>query len=180
MRSAWMAWVVILVVPVAAEGQDHADHSRHAGETGRQIKALSDDRVADLLAGEGAGYALAAELNQYPGPRHVLDLGMELSLGHDQRERISRIYEEMNERARELGNRLVEAERDLDLLFRDRSATEQGVKVLVSKIGELGAELRYVHLEAHLRTTELLTHDQIRDYDEARGYSHGAHGPHGS
>ena len=39
-----------------------------AGLTDRPIKALAPERVEELLAGRGAGYALAAELNHYPGP----------------------------------------------------------------------------------------------------------------
>jgi len=46
----------------------------YAGFQERAIRALSPERIADLLAGRGAGYALAAELNHYPGPTHVLEL----------------------------------------------------------------------------------------------------------
>jgi hypothetical protein len=46
----------------------------YAGHQERPIKALAPEEVAGLLGGEGMGYALAAELNHYPGPRHVLDL----------------------------------------------------------------------------------------------------------
>ena len=36
--------------------------------------------VADLKAGRGMGLALAAELNGYPGPSHVLELADKLKL----------------------------------------------------------------------------------------------------
>ena len=44
----------------------------------RSIKALSDQQIADLGAGRGMGLALAAELNGYPGPSHVLELADKL------------------------------------------------------------------------------------------------------
>jgi hypothetical protein len=44
----------------------------------RPIKALSAEQIADLKAGQGLSLALAAELNGYPGPRHVLELGKQL------------------------------------------------------------------------------------------------------
>ena len=45
----------------------------YSGQQGRMIKALSSKEVQGLLQGKGMGMAKAAELNQYPGPRHVLD-----------------------------------------------------------------------------------------------------------
>lgn len=170
MRTLWLMALAGLILPVPGLAQDHEHHQHHA-ERGPQ--ALTDERVEGLLAGEGLGYALPAELNSHPGPRHVLDLEDELDLSQEQVEAVTRIFEEMNERARELGARLVEAEGDLDDLFRGGSAEAGEVEALVHSIGQLEAELRYAHLEAHLRTTELLTDEQIRRYDEERGHGHG-------
>jgi hypothetical protein len=39
----------------------------YAGMEGREIKALDPGEVDALLAGEGMGFALAAELNGSPG-----------------------------------------------------------------------------------------------------------------
>ena len=52
----------------------------YAGFNMRPIKALSDQQIADLRAGRGMGLALAAELNGYPGPSHVLELAKSLAL----------------------------------------------------------------------------------------------------
>lgn len=160
--------------PTAA--QDHANRSEHAGKEARAIKAMAGEEVRALLAGEGAGYALAAELNGYPGPRHVLHLRQALGLTADQVERVDRIFRRMSVRARELGARLVERERELDRLFRERTVTESELERLLEVIGLLEAELRRVHLDAHLTTTSLLDEGQIRRYEEARGYGHGARG----
>jgi len=45
----------------------------------RSVKALSEQQVADLNEGRGMGMALAAELNGYPGPSHVLELADSLN-----------------------------------------------------------------------------------------------------
>ena len=56
--------------------------SPYAGQQARQVKALSKAEIEGLLAGRGLGYAKAAELNHYPGPRHVLDLAGPWSEGY--------------------------------------------------------------------------------------------------
>ncbi len=55
---------------------ESAIRSPYVGQEARGIKALSQDDVEGLLAGAGSpfgGMAKPAELNGYPGPRHVLD-----------------------------------------------------------------------------------------------------------
>jgi hypothetical protein len=52
----------------------------YAGLEARSIKTLSDQQIGDLRAGRGMGLALAAELNGYPGPMHVLELADALGL----------------------------------------------------------------------------------------------------
>ncbi|MFW6200948.1 MAG: Spy/CpxP family protein refolding chaperone [Gemmatimonadota bacterium] len=164
------------------EASAHDGRSMHAGKETREIKARSAEDVAALLAGEGAGYALAAELNRYPGPRHVLDLRDALSLTASQVEAVEAIFETMQQRARELGRELVEAERELDRAFAEGAITASRLQSMTDSIGRLEAELRYVHLAAHLETRALLTAEQVRQYDRERGYrvEHvGAAGPAG-
>ena len=76
-RFALLA-LILAATPVAADTAHQ--HSPYAGQEARDIKALSLEEIADLAAGRGMGLALAAELNGYPGPRHVLDLAPELGL----------------------------------------------------------------------------------------------------
>jgi hypothetical protein len=73
---------------VQAEAPAASPHAGqpHAGQQQRAIKALSAGDVAGLLAGSGAGFAKAAELNGYPGPLHVLELANELRLSDAQAE----------------------------------------------------------------------------------------------
>src|SRR5262245_1477224 len=80
-----LTWPV-LTWPALAQHQ-HA-HSPYAGLDSRDIKALSAEQLADLKAGRGMGLALAAELNGYPGPLHVLELADRLQLSPEQTRRV--------------------------------------------------------------------------------------------
>ncbi|MGB1816363.1 MAG: hypothetical protein ACPHJ3_13480, partial [Rubripirellula sp.] len=46
----------------------------------RVIKSLSSSDIDGLLSGAGMGYAMAAELNRFPGPKHVLELADEMGI----------------------------------------------------------------------------------------------------
>jgi hypothetical protein len=72
----------------------------YAGLQRRAIKALSDNQVSDLQAGRGMSLALAAELNGYPGPAHVLELADKLDLSADQRTRVQQLFDSMKAEAR--------------------------------------------------------------------------------
>ena len=70
----WIAALLGLMAASALAQQHKHDHGPYAGMQQRALKALSEDQIADLRAGKGMGLALAAELNGYPGPIHVLEL----------------------------------------------------------------------------------------------------------
>ena len=156
----------------------------YAGLEARQIKALAPDRVADLLAGRGASYALAAELNSYPGPRHVLDLALQLTLTPEQRRAAEESYAAMLAEAAPLGRQLVDREAALDRAFADRSVTPEALAALTAEIAALDGALRAVHLRAHLTMRSALTPEQVQRYDALRGYAgaaspkQGGHGGH--
>jgi hypothetical protein len=151
----------------------------YAGLQSRPIKALSDRELADLRAGRGMGLALAAELNGYPGPAHVIELADALALTAEQRGRMQHLYETMKAEAIALGERLIDQEADLDRQFASRTATPVTLDGATTRIGQTQAELRATHLRFHLATMEVLTPDQVRRYSELRGYTSGAQGaPH--
>jgi hypothetical protein len=154
----------------------------YAGQQTRDVKALSADEQADLLAGRGMGLAKAAELNGYPGPLHVLELARELGLESDQRARTEALFASMQREASALGARLLDEERALDALFATRQVDASRLAEATKRIGALQAELRRVHLDAHLAQTRILTAAQTARYVELRGYgtagSGGAHGGH--
>src|SRR2546430_17696192 len=78
----------------------------YAGQQARPIKALSDQQIADLQAGRGMGMALAAELNGYPGPSHLLELARQLGLSDDQQKRIQGLFDALKAEAIPIGERL--------------------------------------------------------------------------
>src|SRR5262249_12751906 len=89
---------VLTMAPAAAQ-HDHAPAmpnppaSPYAGMEHRALKALSEQQIVDLKAGRGMGLALAAELNGYPGPAHVLELADALHLSDDQRTKTKALFE---------------------------------------------------------------------------------------
>ena len=155
-----------LALPALAD----APMTPYAGQQTRQIKALSDDDVAALLKGDGMGFAKAAELNGYPGPKHVLDLGERLSLTTEQHRQIQAIFDKMSAAAKPLGAQLVERERVLDQLFQKGEITPDRLAAETAAIGDLQGRLRDVHLSAHLETRALLRPEQITLYEQLRGY----------
>jgi hypothetical protein len=142
----------------------------YAGFQARTIRALSADQIADLSAGRGMGLALAAELNGYPGPLHVLDLADQLGLTGEQRAAVAQLLERMRAEAIPLGQRRIAAEQDLGRDFAERTITPARLKAATALIGEIIGELRNTHLKYHLSTAALLSADQIHRYAELRGY----------
>ena len=140
----------------------------------REIKALSSDDVAALLAGDGMGFALAAELNGFPGPRHVLDLADSLGLDALQLAATRAVFDTMQSRARALGAEIVRLEAVLDSGFANRAVDAPAVTLQTVAIGRLHGQLRAVHLSAHLEMMNILREDQIHRYQQLRGY-HGGH-----
>ena len=162
--------------PVAQTPGGHAHGNRvgaaqpYAGAELRTIKALSEQQVADLNAGRGMGLAMAAELNGYPGPMHVLELAEPLRLKAETRVRLQALINDMKAEATSLGVRVIAEEMTLDQLFKDGRATREQVDAITGRIGALHAELRASHLRYHLVTRDLLTPKQIADYSRHRGY----------
>ena len=169
MKLAFAALIALLAGPAVAQQHQHG-HSPYAGSQQRAVKALSDQQIADLRAGRGMGLALAAELNGYPGPMHVLELGDRLQLTQEQREQVRQLYEAMKAEAIVLGEKLVAGEQVLDGEFVGQSMTSARLALLTGEIAQLQGELRAVHLKYHLVTRDLLSFEQRRRYAELRGY----------
>ena len=148
----------------------HKYQSDYVGQENRQIKTLSKDDIHDLQNGNGWGLAKAAELNGVPGPKHLLEMQGEISLTAGQTSRIEEIYSDMKAQAIPLGNKLIEAERALNVAFAKRQIDEAGLFKLLEDIASVRKQLRYVHLAAHLQTLPVLKEEQISLYNELRGY----------
>jgi Spy/CpxP family protein refolding chaperone len=132
---------------------------------------VSSERSADYLSGAGMGYAKPAELNHFPGPMHVLELADKLGLSGEQRATTRQLMDQHKQQARNIGSELVESERALEGLFEKGVVDEATLARAVREIAALEGEYRLSHLETHRRMRALLTEEQVKRYDELRGYS---------
>jgi len=177
---ASVGFAVPVVAQLAPPGQPSPGQPSlgqpYAGLQSRTVKALSDQQVADLRAGQGMGFALAAELNGYPGPLHVLELAEPLRLSAEQVARTRMLFESMRGEALPLGEQLIRQETELNALFAGRTITPASLDSATRAIGETHAVLRAVHLRYHLAMMDVLSADQVRDYGILRG--HATAGPH--
>jgi Spy/CpxP family protein refolding chaperone len=144
--------------------------SPYTGQEKREIKSLSKAEIDGYISGDGMGFAKTAELNRYPGPRHVLDLADQLQLSGEQRKRTQAIFESMKSQAMSLGKQLVDKEQLLDSRFAEGTISDAELEQLVTEISVIQGKLRTVHLRAHLAQRVVLTPDQVRIYDAHRGY----------
>ena len=164
--------LILALILTAVSYQSAADesHAPYAGLETREIATLSQSDIADLEAGRGWGFALAAELNGHPGPAHVLELAEDLDLSVDQIERMDVIFQEMQEEAVARGAEFIVAERALNAAFALGGLDASELGALVNAAGQARADLRFVHLSRHLQTLDVLTMEQVDRYNVLRGY----------
>jgi Spy/CpxP family protein refolding chaperone len=181
MQRVAAAFAAAVLLAGCVSGDPEPDLSPYAGRVDDPIAGLTAEQVDDLRNARGMGYALAAELNGYPGPRHVLDLADDLGLDASQRERVQSLFDGMRAEAIPAGERVIAAHAALDALFAAGNATREAVDGLSQELGDAEADLRAIHLARHLDTLEVLTSHQVQQYQVLRGYADGmdhAHGQH--
>lgn len=172
--------VISLIIFSISITSQAGTESPYSGQQLREIKSLSPSDIDGYLKGKGMGFAKAAELNHYPGPRHVLDLADELKLDDEQLKQTQALFKTMQTRAIELGKQLISQEKELDQLFARNKIDKDSLNSLLQKIGSTQAKLRFVHLSTHLDQKRILNKHQIMMYDQIRGYgktgnSHDSH-----
>lgn len=159
---------VVSLPATAAEKPSY--RSNYTGQETRSIKSLSDDDIKQLQRGQGWGLAKAAELNGLPGPAHILQMKQEISLTGEQQAKIQAMFDDMKAKAIPLGKRLIKLEKKLNDEFANNIITDVSLRRQLDGIYKVLAELRYVHLAAHLETPKVLTAHQIKEYNRLRGY----------
>ena len=187
-RHAWRLWLASLALvaqPAHAQPHDPMENHRpemsaatpspYAGMEKRNIKALSDQEIADLKAGRGMGLALAAELNSYPGPLHTLELADTLQLSDLQRSHVRALVAAMKAETIPIGENIVAEEAALDRLFAERRVTQESLDAATSRIAVALGLLRAAHLRYHLIMMNVLSPEQAEHYVELRGYAANAH-----
>jgi len=145
--------------------------SKYAGEENRAIKSLSDSDIEELKNGSGWGLAKAAELNGVPGPAHLLEMQNELGLNGRQTAQIQQLFDQMQAEAMTTGRKLIEQEKLLDERFKSDIPSSTELEELLNEIGATRSKLRFVHLDTHLKTPDILSAEQIKKYIKLRGYS---------
>ncbi len=123
-----------------------------------------------LLAGEGMGLAAVAERNGFPGPKHVLELAVQLKLTSEQSETARKLAENVSFSAKALGLEIVRKEEELHALFKTDSPPPDSIGSKLLEIGRLRADLRGIHLRAHLRMKQFLRPEQLELYSKLRGH----------
>ena len=169
MRLLLTCLVLSIAVPVTAED---VLTSPYRCQTLTEIRGLTEKEISELRQGRGMGLARAAELNGYPGPRHVLDAvgAGRLQLTPDQLQTVQRLFDDMSSEAQRLGNMVLKEESALEQAFRD-GISEADLLGSVGRIAALQGDLRAVHLRTHLETRSVLSEQQIQRYNQLRGYS---------
>lgn len=185
MRTATLVAVLGVVLPVELSAETGRGDAPYAGWQDREIKALSAEQIDDLRRGRGMGLALAAELNGYPGPRHVLDLADELDLTSEQQAEAQRLLDDMQAQAIVLGEQVIAGEAELEQLFATGTASDEAVQAAALEVGRAQGTLRAHHFRYHLAMRDLLSPHQVTRYQELRGYGgseqpagHVGHGEH--
>jgi Spy/CpxP family protein refolding chaperone len=169
-----MVSLVVLTIAVLASRFSYAEQptlSPYVTQLDSPIRGLSAQEIDDLINGRGAGYARTAELNSYPGPRHILDLQQELSLSPNQVQQIEAVFKQMQADAQRIGHKIVEQEQQLSAAFASGEISNTDMQAQTEELGNLYSQVRATHLQAHLQIKPLLSPQQITNYNKLRGYT---------
>jgi len=183
MRKTLPVIAMLFAQPLLAQQHDPAQHAQHVQQAQAVSKNEADhhaflqlEREA-LEQGQGFGMALAADRSGYPGPKHILELREQLRLTAEQGAAVTSLMAAMKEKAQPLGRQILGAEKQLEELFR-AGRSEAELREETYRIATLRAQLRWVHLETHLKARKLLTPEQLAIYQQIRhgseSHAHGA------
>jgi hypothetical protein len=148
-------------------------HSPYAGQQKWDLKAFPPKVIKQLEKGSGMpfyGMAKPAELNSYPGPKHILQGKEQLDLSGEQEEEIQAIYDSMHRQAKALGDSLLANEEKIEAGFAKGSVNRETLSEWMNRSGALYGKLRFAHLQAHLKAKQVLNEEQVQQYNEWRGY----------
>ena len=117
--------------------------------------------------------AKPAELNGYPGPRHVLDAveAGEFEVTAQQMDAIESLYGTMRLNAIDIGKAIIELETTVDDALANKDITAELLQEKIMDSGLLYGQLRLVHLDTHLSMLDILTERQVEQYNALRGYT---------
>ena len=165
MKRICLGMMLILTLPLAAQHEQHmkSPAAAAAPQAMAQHHAFLEAEREAIERGEGFGMALAADQNGYPGPKHVLEMKKELKLTPAQEAAMQKLMAEMKGKALAKGKDVLLAEKRLEEYFA-QGKSEDELREETYRVSSLRAELRWVHLSAHLAAKKLLTPEQIAAY----------------
>ena len=132
------------------------------------IASLTAQEYFDLKNGFDMGMARVAEIHGYPSPEEVQKHAKELALTSTQKGQLQKILDAWKFKTREMGGFLIAQETKLNNLFASGKATDGAIIYYTNKIGLYQGELRNAHLQANLKTKNLLTGEQLKKYRRLR------------
>ncbi len=144
-----------------------AQHAHQASAAMQNHHSCLEDERASIERGEGLGMGMVADRSGYPGPRHVLDMAADLHLTAGQRSAMEKAFAAMHEKAVARGKEFFEAQNRLEQMFRD-GRPEADLREQAFRVDSIHAELRWIHLSAHLAAQKILTPEQIVLYTHLR------------
>jgi Spy/CpxP family protein refolding chaperone len=160
--------IMVAGLTMGTAAAQHGGHGQSGGAPGHPLAQSCAEQFTKVVGeGRGFGMAFAADQNGYPGPMHILELKDRLRLTTEQEAKAQELHAAVRAELPK-STRLLEAERRLERLFADRTATESSVRAAVLEIERARTDVRLVHLLTHLRTRDVLTEEQRRIYQEAR------------
>ncbi len=171
MKSIFSSLVLLLALGLSAAAQ-HQPASPPFEQAQHHIYLQLEHEA--IQKGQGFGMALVADRNGYPGPRHILDLAPHLHLSSDQATRVEALFASMRQEALALGRKLLDNEAELEKQFFAGEVNSDVVRRRVEENAAVRAQLRWVHLSAHLQAYNLLTAQQRARYHDLR-YGSGEH-----
>ena len=160
--------LMLLAMPLGAQ---HPPMSKNAATPAQQAMAqhhamLEAEREA-IEKGEGFGMAMPADMHGYPGPKHVLDMKKELKLTAAQEASMQKLMATMKAKALAKGKDVLLAEQRLEDYFA-LGKSEDELREETFRVASLRAELRWVHLAAHVAGKRILTAQQLATYQKLR------------
>ena len=171
MKKSLLTVLALVVINLTARPQNSKPESKDTEIQSSPLKALTAEQYADLRQGNEMGMAKVAELNNYPSPVQVSKLSKELGLNPNQKVQLKQIISAWQFKAKEMGQFILKEEMKLEALFSSGKATDGSVIYYTNQIGLFTGELRNAHLQAHLKTRNILTPAQIKKYGVLMGYT---------
>jgi Spy/CpxP family protein refolding chaperone len=129
-----------------------------------QTKFPADRDV--LLAGKPENETALMEASGFPTPERILSFKDQLGLTRDQLKKVDAIVKDLPVSLKVKGEEIVEAEDELLKFLQTGAPNERNVRTRLERIGKLRAEIRFAHIQVHIKIKALLTPNQFDRYKE--------------